>query len=635
MKSFQKILPVCAVLLVSGCNVFQVEDAEGTRGRGATAFDPYSSSASGAISLSLLSYKGCSIIPTGEPVTRGSLGLKDEQYPALCDRPDAALAPGPVPPLEPHEKLTVTANALYFLRELSLVDTVINQHTDFKDRMAPATWARKQSLFSALDWSGLTVGRDEWRSTNNRGTFQRETYYENAAWMISDTDDFTLEVFDADNVSRAKTVYTRADFLAENAVTGHTRVSWLALGVGRPELPGDSVAHPTPDFPAPIYQTIVKASFVGATNPFKSFRMPDLSGEGYIRVTWSLLPSKPFYFPVTFVKTQDLSPTCFKVDAQGKTTSEPVPCGFGLQQTAQIGRPANGKYFMPGERVDFQVGMRDGDGNALHGPDLMPSYNEYAQGASNGFAYFNDAMILPFREVSASESGYKVVGPLQDLKVVNGTYTLPYFSFPAYSEPKYYLDPGDQYVGGGGDIHPSTRLSVTLPPEAKPGTYTLMLKGHRYFQGERLNRLDNFFFQVGQEKATTYPGRVGNCQICHNGVNSLNNLHHGSSVDNVESCKTCHFEEVVGFMPEVVHRIHSGSRKYKQDKADCSMCHLTRESALRPSLKVCTSCHPTAHGSEYFDLNFQLYQNTPNAYGNCANACHVNKVPSQHHLPPN
>jgi hypothetical protein len=638
----QKTLLLCVAVLASSCDVFRTEDAEGTRGRGAQAFDPYSSSASGAISLSLLGFNGCAILPNGEPVTRGELAL--EGYPDKCPPLNSGMPLGE--PVEPTARFKITSGASYFLREFTVMDTLVNVYKegpdgkpdpsvpDYNDRRTPAAWIRKQSRFKSLDWSGLTVGRDEWRRLG-AGSFQRETFYENAAWMLSDDDNFLIEVVDSGGVVRASSTYERREFLAETPVTGRTRASFGVFNVARPEHPGDTVMHKVPEV-APYFLTGVKVSFANSTNPFKSFRMPDLPSneEGYIRVTWSLMPKEPFLFPVIFAREVDQGATCYKLDAKGFATSEQVPCGFGLSQQVHVNTPKNGKFFAPGETVDFQISLRDGDGNGLHPRDVLPSFNDYMGGTSNGLAYFNESMILTYRDTSSSESGFKVVGPLQDLKPVTNINALPYFSFPRTSEPKYFVEPGLlRVIAGYTDMQPATRYGVQLPADAKPGTYAILLKGHRYYMGERLNRLDSVFFQVGQEQPTSYPGNIGNCQVCHNGVSSLNNLHHGLSVDHVEVCSTCHMEESVGYMSDLMHRLHMGSRKYKQDKADCRVCHLTRESAVRPSLAACTSCHVSSHGTDYFDLKFEEPQNTPNAYGNCANACHVVKPPNLHILP--
>ncbi|WP_338869013.1 hypothetical protein [Myxococcus stipitatus] len=631
LKKLVLTVPVLAV--AAGCNLLDTSDAEGTRGRGARAFDPYSSSASGAISLSLLWFKGCAILTNGEPVTKGELALP--AYPAQCYHLNDGY-PTPTAPLEPRPaeaRLYVSPGELYFLREFSAMDVELARFPDFNDRRTPMAWMRKESSFKDLDWSGVTIGRDAWKRIAV-GSYQRETFYENAAWMVSDDDTLRLEVLDADGNVRVTQTYSRRDFLAESPVTGRTRASFTVTGLQRPLFPGDPVPRRADGYSAPEFATAVKVSFANSTNPFKTFTMPDLRGDGVIRVTWSQLPEKPFHYPVTFLPASERPASCYKLDAQGMPTDEATPCGFGLKQQVRVSRPSNGDFFTGGEKVDFVVSLQDGDGNALHPRDSMPSYLDYMTGHSNGLSYFNEFMLLTWRDGSTSESGYKVVGPLQNLKVVNGSYVpTDYFSYPAASEPEFYISPAVLAVGGAKEARPSTHFSVSLPPEAKPGTYAILLKGHRTFLGERLNRLDPFFFQVGQKAPTTYPGRIGNCQVCHNGVNSLSNIHHGVTVDHVEMCKTCHYDESVGHVSDLMHRIHMGSRKYSQDKGDCTMCHLTRESTLRPSLIACGGCHPGTHGTEYFDLPFQELNSPPNAYGNCANACHVTTPPAEHVLP--
>ena len=179
-----------------------------------------------------------------------------------------------------------------------------------------------------------------------------------------------------------------------------------------------------------------------------------------------------------------------------------------------------------------------------------------------------------------------------------------------------------------------TRATLTLPPDAKPGTYAVAVRANRQFMGERVAKGTVAFFQVGQAEPTSYPNQVGNCQMCHRGVVSLDNLRHGFSVDHVESCKSCHMSgvDLPGRFQEEMHRLHMNSRKYQADKADCRMCHLTRESAVRPSMATCQSCHPSTHGNEYFMLNF-ANSGQPSRFSNCAQACHVVKTPSKHYLP--
>jgi hypothetical protein len=182
----------------------------------------------------------------------------------------------------------------------------------------------------------------------------------------------------------------------------------------------------------------------------------------------------------------------------------------------------------------------------------------------------------------------------------------------------------------------STRQSWQLSADAEPGTYVALIKWNRFFAGERFAKVKPFFFQVGTEERTTYPGRVGNCQMCHRGVLSLDNVRHGLPVDHVEACKVCHdTETALGFtLVEVVHRLHMRSVKYPMPRNDCTTCHLTRESATRPSISVCSTCHLAAHGTEFFQQRFTS-RSEPSRFGNCAQQCHGEKPPQLHILPEN
>lgn len=625
--NYSRILALCGVVALSGCNLFNTADSENSLGRGAKFFSPYESSASGAIALSLLQLNGCAILPNGEPVSPGSVNVPN--YPAECADVNTG---APLQSHPPTAKMTVKRGQLYFLNQFAAVDTAFDvTGTDYQNPEPVLTWARKLSRFKDLDWSGVTQGQTTWRPGGN-GLYEREIFFDNAAWMLKRDSKLLVEVMDADGNIRASTTYDQNDLLAENPISGRSRVSWFLVGMPPPTYPGDTTGVPMGD--VPFNQAVVKVAYSTSTNPInKSFRMPDISGEGRIRVTWSELPQHPFNFPVTFVSPDDQQPTCYKTGADGFPTDETTQCGFGLKQDLRFNAPQSGDYYQPGETVDFRVVLKDDQGNALHSKEHLPSMNDYLSGNSNGLLYFNSFMILTMKEQSASESGFMAAGPLQDFKL-SDTELTNYFRYPDTGEPEFYVQTSFfEILPGAPDSQPNTRYSFKLPDDAKPGTYVVYLKGHRSFMGERLNRLDAFFFQVGQKEVTAYPNRVGNCQICHNQFESMNNVMHGLSVDNVEGCKSCHNSRSVGQTAELVHKIHFLSQKYPQNKADCTMCHLSKSSATTPSLVNCQSCHPATHGIEYFNLNFSELAVKPNAYGNCANACHVVTPPSRHILP--
>jgi cytochrome c551/c552 len=234
--------------------------------------------------------------------------------------------------------------------------------------------------------------------------------------------------------------------------------------------------------------------------------------------------------------------------------------------------------------------------------------------------------------------GYMIIGPLHKLT----TRSDPNQPAPFFVQDNDTMGMVDdlaalQVLPGVHTAKWSTHLPTKFPTEGmESGTYIAMVKNSRYFLGERTSKANAFFLQVGQAEPTTYPGNIGNCQICHRGVLSLDNLRHGLSVDHVEACKACHQRDsdLVGRLQSKLHLIHMRSPKYTADKRDCAVCHLTRESAVRPSLNVCSSCHPGVHAGQYFALQF-VNNGEPSRFGNCAQSCHVDNLPKNHLLPQN
>jgi hypothetical protein len=368
---------------------------------------------------------------------------------------------------------------------------------------------------------------------------------------------------------------------------------------------------------------------VGSTNPFKVLRVPRLSGPGALRATWSQLPEKPFYFPVTYVIPDERPSSC--TDDAGN----PVQCNPGLDSRLVFSPPKEGSFYKPGEDVSVYVDLRDSAGAHLHSRDLLPSAREIIGGQANGLITFVPNVIATVTE-NDSISNVAIAGPLQDLQVLGNPSDKPQFFAKPF--PFAFLDDATLtgLTPGLIDYKWPTRQTFTLPANAKPGTYVALVKFNRASMGERVAKLNPFFFQVGQDEPTTYPGNVGNCQICHRGVLSLDNLRHGLSVDHIEACKTCHqYETYAGssFM-ENIHKIHMRSAKFPMPKNDCTVCHLVKDSATRPSLNACGTCHPSMHAEQYFTTRF-VNGTTPNRFGNCAQACHGEKPPQLHILPQN
>ncbi|MBZ4332947.1 hypothetical protein [Corallococcus sp. AS-1-12] len=623
----------CALLVpLLSCNLLKVTDDEGsTTGRGAKRFDPYQGLNSGAIRLSLQYINGCAFLPNGQMVAKNSV---TPGYPDTCITP---LAQDPLTLSPPTGTLQILSDTQYFLNQFSVSETVVNQHNNPNDQTAALAWIKNQSVFSGLDWTNVNQGPDEWSFYSLAGAVEdcwtREVQFGNANWQKVKDDTITVEVLDETGTPRASQTYLRSELLASSPYAGHSRFSWRSENLKPPRFPGDKDPGTVTGFAggldqSAITRTIARVDWVGSTNPFKVLRVPRLSGPGALRATWSQLPDKPFYFPVTYIIPDDRPSTC--TDDAGN----PVQCSPGLDSRLVFSPPKEGSFYKPGEDVSVYVDLRDSAGAHLHSRDLLPSAREIIGGQSNGIQTFVPNVIATVTE-NDSISNVAIAGPIQDLKVLGNPSDKP--EFFARPFPFAMLDDATLtgLTPGLIDYKWPTRQTFTLPANAKPGTYVALVKFNRAALGERVAKLNPFFFQVGQDEPTTYPGNVGNCQICHRGVLSLDNLRHGLSVDHIESCKVCHHydTDTVGRTQEMVHRIHMNSPSYPANRADCTVCHLTRKSTERPSLALCGSCHISQHGDEFFQIAFNQ-RGTPSRFGNCAQTCHGGEqLPARHILP--
>jgi hypothetical protein len=627
---------LCTLLLPAlGCNLLDVTDPENASGRGARAFDPYQSSNSGAIRLSLQQYNGCASLPTGQMVMKNSAPTPG--YPDTCET-HYAIDGVPLPELPPGQ-LQIVSNTDYFLNQFTVTDVRVNLHTSYDQLPDVVRWITTQSRFKSLDWRNVGQSDDYWGFWSGVPGITQDFWghrilFDNANWTKAKDDKFIVEVLDAEGVVRASGEYFRSEFVASSANVGHSRFGWMVERVQAPASPGDKELRPLPEVPGyppepPLFRTMARLDLFGSTNPFKTIRVPDLRGDGAIRVTWTQMPNEPFYFPVTYVNKQDQPLTC--QDGAGN----PVQCNFGIDPNLRFVPPGPEGYYKPGDVVNVFVDLRDDQGNRLHPRDTLPSGQEITNNQANGLL----SLIIPYvdRTTEVDMIGFvSMMGPIHKaLPISNPNQQAPYMVdpvvFEAYAPSATTTLTTAEYGQKWG-----TRYARRIPPNAEPGTYVAIVKWNRYFAGERVVKAKPFFFQVGTTERTEYPGRVGNCQICHRGVLSLDNLRHGLPVDHVEGCKTCHRHETERGqrLQFFIHRLHARSPRYPAARNDCTMCHLTREGTTRPSLDVCSTCHNDAHGDKYFESKFRS-QVEPNKFGNCAQTCHGDTPPRLHILPEN
>jgi hypothetical protein len=655
-KIASKWVLVAASSALLSCQVLSTADDEGVQGRGQGAFDPYGDK-SGAVRLALQMVNGCAVLATGEPVGRGSAKFFD--YPATCPRdPLQPPLPANAPPAPPME---VLAGTKYFLNHFTLVEYVKDLHTNPANLREATDWLRSDERLRGLDWSNLSTNADEWLpalTTYAPGYYLHRVVFGGANWMTRKDDNFLVEVLAPDGTVKSTASYARADFLATDPSYAHTWVTWEHDNIGAPQFPGDLVPRTPPPVPVGGFAnpatttTRARLDFHGALHPEKQIQVPEgLTGDGAIRLTWSQLPDRPFYFPVRYVDRKDVPANCFKAE----DPTQKVPCQFGVNPQVTFVKPRMGNFYAPGETVQFKLSALDGKGNFIHNPEFFPSWNEHVFNRANGLLYLHPLASNSTLEKDAI-TNWNVAGPRQLMRPYYELNQSPYYQSPSdvyVAGSRYGNDSGDtlvppsaifNFVPGGRDFHPSTYVNLTLPEDAKPGTYVVQWKVNRFFLGERVVKMATAEFQVGQAERTLYPGRIGNCQICHRGPASLENntLAHGSSLDEVEGCTACHKRDLLLGSNEAIltyqlHARHMNSSSFTQSKADCSVCHLTRESALRPSLFVCASCHPQPHGTKYREMSlapFNVLNPAQSMFSNCAQSCHGDKPPLRHILPP-
>jgi len=580
----------------------------------------------GPVKLALELYNGCSVLAGGVPVARGHAPIP---YPERCDDMQQFAEARTV---VPQAKMELLSGGEYALNELTLLDTLSSPTQPNSPQQVPE-WFRTKSRFKDLDWRGVRPVTEDWIPDPDN-QWVREVFFGEAQWMKGRDDQFLVEVLDSEGKVHQSMTYARGDFWAESPYFRNSRVSWLAYGVTPPEAPGP--LPPLESAPG-NFHAFVRLGLRGLLDPDRSFKLTGLHGDGALRVTWSLLPKQPFYFPVTYVEPAQRPATCYA----GADDTRPVPCGFGLEPKLRLSPPKSGKgYYQPGEDLSLYFALEDRDGQRLHPRDELPSQNQFLAGHSNGLIYYTSGWWANHwgRDLFPS---YKVLGPLQDLKGPSDVGTKAgYFQIPRQkggrsSEGLLAQALAGDGVGGMREVRWSTRIPFTLAQDAKPGTYVALIRDARQSLGEWVSSGRALYFQVGQTEPTAYPGRVGGCEKCHVGTSALSQVGHGFAVQEIETCKGCHANYALNWARRV-HELHGRSARYPLQKADCTACHTTRESALRASDEICSTCHPALHGDTYFQTRFTLKPKpgVPSRYDACAKACHEDTPPQGHVLPP-
>ena len=460
--------------------------------------------------------------------------------------------------------LTLVGDAPRYVQELDLVATV---ETPTDRGIEPLM---ENSDFSSLDWRGITMVEEDWRAAGD-GTFIRQRFYRHAKWMEKSSL-FHLIPTDASGKVVGQTLIVDAgkDDTLKASDDGFVR-RFVARQIA---------------FGCPSEADCTGATFVAqglvqlrhALHAEQQARPIPLEAT-HLELKWSRQRKTLRTVPISHA-----SPQAF-------------PYGYGLQPSLEVvSAPANGRYYVPGETIAFQVTFRDGDGNRLHPEGHLPSYDQFLRGEEpSGLRYYHGFALFPTTYYALKHReglmAVALLGPTDQLRTAQTTVELAEFERPQahFATPEtdgftsiFANIPPNPIVFGGDpaddDVPVSDLVSITIPDDALPGTYIATLKARREWGGEALNRAVTIDLQIGTATPSVFSAQTGPCNTCHMGPSSLAKVLHGLS--DRRACFACHSS--LAFEPDAaidirVHEVHDRSDRFRSlaDIRACSICHLT------------------------------------------------------------
>lgn len=446
-----------------------------------------------------------------------------------------------------------------FAQELDLVATSPASRTD--RGIDPV---RESGDFADLDWTGVEMVDELWRP-NADGTFMRQRFYRNAAWMER-ASTFLITPVDVRGVPTGTPIPISAGDDDQRQLSDD---GWVRRFVAR------QIAGPCPkqgdctgaNFTA---QALVQWRFA---QDVARLARPIPASTRQLRLYWSEQPQRTRNVDVRF-------------DDEDKQ-----PFGYGLQPRLEVvSRPKNGLYFEPGDDVTVRMTLLDAAGRRLHEPGALPSYGQFLRNEiPSGIQYFNFTRTSQTYYALKHRDGTMMLGlagPVDKIKqtrsmmpsariptLITATVDNDGFVGMAAAKPDYGV-----VFGGPNDRERTLSDTHTfkLPIDSPPGTYVIGFKARRVWGGEAIQRGTTIEFQVGQTDRTNYTWKI-NCLGCHNGPSQLANLNHG--IGDLRVCQSCHAQlptEPDSPIDWRIHMIHSRSNRFDANVNQCSTCHVVQ-----------------------------------------------------------
>ncbi len=332
-----------------------------------------------------------------------------------------------------------------------------------------------QSVFAPLDWRGLTLAfSDTARGLDGR-PFLRQIYRD-ARWMTG-AHRFRLTPRDAGGDPLAPAIVLESD-------------------PDRRAIPSDDFLIRRPvvirDHRDGLYQSeaLLQLRNGGSTplEPEDTFVMTALTSA--LELSWEIPGPFPQGEPVTVIRTS------IPIIA----VSDP-PFAYGFQCELELVNPPPGAIYAPGETVEVSITFRDGEGNRLHPPGSLPTYNQFRHGLVSGLRYYDFYPSVLFFKDKNKEGVmlFAFAGPVERVRQV-------YFEIPtgdfantqqmvAFTRRDGYaciwqgVPPSNVLLGGLAnstlwDTPISDRLRFRIPTDVIEGRYRVIGKARRMYLGE-------------------------------------------------------------------------------------------------------------------------------------------------------
>lgn len=453
-------------------------------------------------------------------------------------------------------------------RFLQEVDIMASVTTPNDEGIGPVT---QTGDMAQLDWRGLQEVETDWRPAGD-GTWTRQRFFRGARWMERPGLMWVAPVDARGRLTGAPlSLLTGSDNRRGPSDDAFVR-RFTARQITKGCAAIDDCSTATE------YRAEAFASVRGAVDPEREARRIPARTTRLVLIWTADIPRQRSVH-VSHVRARDAA----------------FAYGFEPRLEA-LTAPANGQFYLPGDAITFRLGFFDGEGNSMNVQGSLPTYAEFIQGqVASGLRYF-DALIEPtlYYALKHREGNMNVslLGPTDALKVASQTVGIEQFFLPqatvatvpadGYSAVAAVIPAFPTILGGATDpslwqLPVSDEVTLTVPADARSGTYVVALKARRDYAGEALNRSATLEIQVGTATPSgPAPNAAGPCNTCHMGRTALSVINHG--LGDRRTCYSCHAP--LSFEPDNaldyrVHYLHARSDRFGSQIANCAQCHPT------------------------------------------------------------